>query len=371
MSDALALPPDPRRFPEVANTTALRSLEQKVSLVRSAALLVVVLTLPEKALQPQYAHVFPYLVLLGCAYILLGGLLPFTTPEPRQMASLMVVCDLMFCSMLVQATGGIDSGYLALYYLPVLRAAVTMQLRDALATAGLAVALTGYLAVLHTHPAGAGPDPYWRLVSLDLSLLAMALVFALVAQEGRSYHSAVAKLSHATIRLHEQSSQLREMAQHDIVTGVYNRRYIDERINSEIVRAHEGGSRFALVLLEVKGLRRLNDARGSAAGDAALKRLAELLCRLTRRIDTVGRYSGDGFAILLSDTNAAGAEALAARLMAAMEHDPDGLTLLIGYAAFPGTAGNGVELVKEAAAMLSSNRSARFRQSSSGTERSA
>lgn len=339
--------------------TTLAATERKIALIRSAALLLVVATLRREALQPEYARVFPLVVVAACIYILAGGLLPLTASDPRRFASVMVVCDLIFSTLLVQATGGLNSGYVALFYLPVLRASATMRLRDALATAFLAVLLSWYITALQSQSVQPAVVRYYRLFWLDSSLLAMAGFFGLLAGETRNYRSALSRLDEAHRKLLEQSALVRELSVRDGLTGLYDRRYFDDRLNDEFRRAQRYNRPFSIILLEINGLRRLNNTRGTSAGDAALKRIAASLSGSVRASDLVARYGGDGFAVLMPETEAPGASALADRIRAAVAEDPDGLTASLGYASFPSDGRNVVDLVREADTRLTKEREAR------------
>jgi diguanylate cyclase (GGDEF)-like protein len=330
-------------------------LERKASLVRSAALLIVVLTLRPQVLQPQYSRLFVPLVVAGCIYILAAGLMPLGVRDPRRFTYIVLTLDLIFVTLIVQVTGGIFSGYLALYFLPVLRASATMRLRDGMATTALAILLTWYLAVL----ARSSEPLFWRLVLIDGLLVAVALFFGLLARETRNYRLALSRLDEAHKKLQEQAVLLRELAIRDSLTGLYDRRYFDDRLNDELVRARRYNRPLSVLLIEVNGLRRLNNARGTAAGDAALKRIADALGANCRSVDVVARYGGDGFAVLLPETGPEGAAALAARIRGFTADDPDGLWLSLGFASYPSNGTSAVELIKAADAALTKDREGR------------
>ena len=87
-------------------------------------------------------------------------------------------------------------------------------------------------------------------------------------------------------------------AQHDPLTGVANKRLLQERVGEAIARFHRSGERFAVLMLDLDDFKRINDLLGHQAGDALLKEAAGRLTRLVRTTDTLARFGGDEFLIL-------------------------------------------------------------------------
>ena len=98
------------------------------------------------------------------------------------------------------------------------------------------------------------------------------------------------------VRLQEA---LREQALRDGLTGLFNRRYLDETFEREIARAHREHYPLTVMMVDIDYFKRLNDTHGHAAGDAMLREIATLLSRSVRTEDVVCRYGGEEFAILL------------------------------------------------------------------------
>jgi len=115
-------------------------------------------------------------------------------------------------------------------------------------------------------------------------------------------------------RLQRELDQMAELVSHDLLTGVLNRKGLESAIDRESRRAERQGTRVCLALLDVDDFKRLNDTLGHLAGDAALKHLADVSRRSLRPQDTIGRYGGEEFIIVLPDTEPAKAAEIVRRL---------------------------------------------------------
>lgn len=108
--------------------------------------------------------------------------------------------------------------------------------------------------------------------------------------------------------------KLRWQARHDGLTGLLNRRAMQETIDQELGRSRRAGDTFAVVMLDVDHFKALNDIHGHPAGDHALKHIAALLQTSVREIDRVGRFGGEEFIVLLPGLGLAQAGAVAETL---------------------------------------------------------
>lgn len=116
--------------------------------------------------------------------------------------------------------------------------------------------------------------------------------------------------THATLKL--QSDLLRRMVFVDGLTGVFNRRHFDERLEAEWGRATRHHSALSLMMIDVDHFKAFNDRHGHQAGDACLREVAEVLRRCVRRSgDVIARYGGEEFACILPDTDLEAATRLA------------------------------------------------------------
>lgn len=116
----------------------------------------------------------------------------------------------------------------------------------------------------------------------------------------------------------QTEATLRDLAHHDSLTGVANRRYFFERANQEFSRTRRQPTPLSIAELDVDYFKQINDRYGHAVGDEVLKSLCAISQRLLRETDIFARIGGEEFAMLLPDTNLDGAMRLAERLRRAI-----------------------------------------------------
>lgn len=131
--------------------------------------------------------------------------------------------------------------------------------------------------------------------------------------------------------------QLRHQASTDSLTGLANHRRLFEVLHAEISRSNRTSREFALVLLDLDGLKEINDRLGHPTGDRALCRLGQILRDCCRSIDTAARHGGDEFALVLPETGLAAATLVARRIcdLLAREAEAPALSVSIGIASHP------------------------------------
>jgi len=115
-------------------------------------------------------------------------------------------------------------------------------------------------------------------------------------------------------QIHGDREQLREMAITDPLTGLHNRHFFKEIIQREMAQAERNHEPFTVAVVDVNGLREINNRFGHPAGDEILRRTADFLRRHVRASDEVIRWGGDEFLILMSRADAAQARAATTRL---------------------------------------------------------
>jgi diguanylate cyclase (GGDEF)-like protein len=144
--------------------------------------------------------------------------------------------------------------------------------------------------------------------------------------------------------------QVRHLAASDPLTGLANYRKLLDVLDTETERTLRTGRPFAVLLLDLDGLKKINDTYGHLVGSRALCRLADILRFHCRAIDTAARYGGDEFAVVLPEARDDEAERVATRiretLLADQEHPP--LSASIGASVYHGEGERVEKLLKEA-----------------------
>ncbi len=107
---------------------------------------------------------------------------------------------------------------------------------------------------------------------------------------------------------------LSEISARDALTGLYNRWYVMEKIDSEMNRALRHGSPMSLLMLDLDHFKRVNDSFGHTVGDEVLKSVGQVLRESCRVYDVPGRYGGEEFCIVLPETRVGNTTAVAERI---------------------------------------------------------
>lgn len=150
---------------------------------------------------------------------------------------------------------------------------------------------------------------------------------------------------------------LRRMAMTDGLTNLFNRRYFDEQVDREIQRSYRTGKPFVLMMMDVDFFKKYNDRYRHLKGDQALREIALILKARLRQIDTVSRFGGEEFSVLLPETDEVGGLAVAKHISASIKnHSFVGkekkrdvrMTMSIGCSIFPHDGREKDELIHRA-----------------------
>ena len=141
-----------------------------------------------------------------------------------------------------------------------------------------------------------------------------------------------------TAELVEKNRQLEVLSVTDKLTGLYNRRKLDEVLEEELARSRRYAVAFAVIMLDIDHFKHVNDTYGHGAGDEVLQHVAELLRTGTREADALGRYGGEEFVVVCRHCTRESGLATAAKVRAAIEgHEFPGVgrvTASFGVAAY-------------------------------------
>ncbi len=138
----------------------------------------------------------------------------------------------------------------------------------------------------------------------------------------RPYIAMLADMVAAALQNPVAVTEKDRQASTDQLTGLYNRTYFNPRFAEELGSARENGIPLSLLLFDIDHFKKVNDAHGHPAGDAVLKRLAEIVAKSTRSTDLVARYGGEEFVVMMGATNKDQAFAFAERLRGAIAGSP-------------------------------------------------
>lgn len=142
--------------------------------------------------------------------------------------------------------------------------------------------------------------------------------FAFAASAVSRLRERLAEARRAALDIAEEA---KERASRDVLTGTYHRGHLLEVLEREASRAFRTGRALSVARVEIDRFRRVNDELGYAAGDAVLKRFAEVALRAIRDVDVFGRYGGKEFLLVMPDTDPAGAVIAGERLRAAVNRE--------------------------------------------------
>lgn len=163
----------------------------------------------------------------------------------------------------------------------------------------------------------------------------------------------------------KSEEQILYQARHDGLTGLANYREFMDRFEAEVRRADRSHRSFTLLLLDLDGLKRINDLQGHLAGNRALRRLAGVMKEHCRATDLAARYGGDEFGVLMIDSDRGMAEHVAQRIEQHLrsDHEKPQLSVSIGIGVYPDDGRTPGEIIEAADQRL-------YRRKKNSSERS-
>lgn len=159
-----------------------------------------------------------------------------------------------------------------------------------------------------------------------------------VAYLTQVFNDMVGRLEYGQAELQKKNDELARLSITDSLTGLSNRRHLMESINLETSRSRRNQHTFAILMIDVDHFKKYNDSHGHQAGDEVLVRMAAILKGVTRDVDTVSRYGGEEFLLLLPESDQNAAVEVAERIRERLKDqtfDGESVTVSIGVAEFP------------------------------------
>ncbi len=155
-------------------------------------------------------------------------------------------------------------------------------------------------------------------------------------------------------------TEARKLADRDSVTGLFNHRSVYQRLHAEVDKHQKAGKSMAVIMMDLDNFKLFNDTYGHPAGDEVLKRVSGVLRRTCGEQDTVARYGGDEFMVVLPETNLKAAMRCAEKIQSTLARErfrcENSASLPIGFSygisVFPDDAADVLELVSNADANL-------------------
>jgi diguanylate cyclase (GGDEF)-like protein len=214
----------------------------------------------------------------------------------------------------------------------------------AISTVLLALLASAFGSDVVTSPGGGlfGDPPGSRIVVLFTVMLVVGGAFV-VLRAAISHDQFSRRLDSLRQELESSNARLKEFSFKDEMTGLYNRRFFELRLEDEVSRYCRFNHSLAVVMIDIDGFKSINEELGHAAGDETLRAVGALLVRHSRNLDVIARYGGDEFAVVLVETPKQSALVYAERIRRQIESAELGhgrpVTVSLGVACLPEDVG--------------------------------
>ncbi|MEW6171703.1 MAG: GGDEF domain-containing protein [Bacillota bacterium] len=213
-----------------------------------------------------------------------------------------------------------------LYVIPSALCAYTWSLRGSAVAALIPAALIGATGIFRNESE----------LTAAVLIVGISLFLGLLFERARNKET----------ELRDSINNLQQLVITDPLTGVYNRRYLFDRLGEEVARAKRYGIPVSVIMLDIDSFKTYNDKHGHLTGDVLLQTIAQTIKGALRQEDVVVRYGGDEFAVILTGADARSAKITAERLRSAVKSR--GMSISLGVVTYPQDAVVAEELLKRA-----------------------
>lgn len=300
---------------------------------------------------PHTTRRFDYAILIFSLYILIIAAYVLNHRGYYLLAAMMtVVCAIIgpWVSILM------DPSILQGDFVPLTFVTISVLLSSILLPSSITIILsilqmTGLILLSTFNPATATINwPSFLIFVLITSIL--SILFNLISRRD------LKQIDLQTLQLKESESLLRELSIRDPLTGLFNRRYLDETLDRELKRAARKQLPLGMIMLDIDHFKLFNDTYGHAAGDLLLKQLGDTLKGHIRAGDIACRYGGEEFLLILPEATREVTRQRAEQLREKIKHIQvlyenqvlDGVTMSLGVAVFPLNGKSGEDVMKAA-----------------------
>ena len=183
------------------------------------------------------------------------------------------------------------------------------------------LSLTAALASFSMWITSAPKDPFYEFhISQSVrGLLGLVLLFSVYTfyqqLQLKRTRALLAEQIDVAGQEHKRAEEFYQLAILDPLTGLHNRRFAEERLASDMARAERGGDSLTVLMLDLDGLKDINDRYGHGTGDLALKKFSQRLMAVTRGTDLAARIGGDEFVVLLPECDVKSVRFILERLL--------------------------------------------------------
>lgn len=169
-----------------------------------------------------------------------------------------------------------------------------------------------------------------KLLYFDVTLIFDTYIWSMLSEVELARNKALSYANSLEAKVAERTQQLLELSQRDTLTGLFNRRALDDYLRRELIIAKRHKRTFSLAYFDIDDFKKINDTRGHFAGDEVIRLAGEAMQSACRDIDFPCRFGGDEFCLALPDCSLAHAQNICNRLIEIFEHRIADVTLSIG-----------------------------------------
>ncbi len=162
------------------------------------------------------------------------------------------------------------------------------------------------------------PFPALGAYSVSQEMMQQSCTMAPLRDDDGSIHKVIITVQDVTESVYLEN-ELKSLSHQDSLTGLYNRRFLDERLEEEFSRCIRGNHELSMIMIDIDNFKKLNDEYGHQFGDLVLKEIAGICSAITRNCDVFARFGGEEFCAILPESGTEGAAVFAERLRTAVE----------------------------------------------------